>query len=243
MDRTWINLRSREGLEPWTRFQAQYPDLLLAYSWQVEDANLFDATQKPRQSSITTRSLARPLSQSRREFPCSYGPVFGQEDDASPHQAEMYHSGDSTGRVVPADQLPATTAGPRRAVGEPFVTTAPTDPVTRYSAADERNELDAEDEKGDFSGAEKEDPHNRPLTVAELRAYNRRLKRFRQVTRKRAELNSTDDFGNRLTHSQTRYLMSEFAKQPRPDAAHRERLSREIPGFSSRQVQVWFQNR
>ena len=37
--------------------------------------------------------------------------------------------------------------------------------------------------------------------------------------------------------------MSEFAKQPRPDAAHRERLSREIPGFSPRQVQVWFQNR
>lgn len=37
--------------------------------------------------------------------------------------------------------------------------------------------------------------------------------------------------------------MSEFAKQPHPDAAHRERLSREIPGLSSRQVQVWFQNR
>jgi hypothetical protein len=37
--------------------------------------------------------------------------------------------------------------------------------------------------------------------------------------------------------------MSEFAKQPHPDASHRERLSREIPGLSSRQVQVWFQNR
>lgn len=47
----------------------------------------------------------------------------------------------------------------------------------------------------------------------------------------------------RLTHQQTRFLMSEFAKQPHPDAAHRERLSREIPGLSPRQVQVWFQNR
>jgi hypothetical protein len=47
----------------------------------------------------------------------------------------------------------------------------------------------------------------------------------------------------RLTHQQTRFLMSEFAKQAHPDAAHRERLSREIPGLSPRQVQVWFQNR
>lgn len=37
--------------------------------------------------------------------------------------------------------------------------------------------------------------------------------------------------------------MSEFAKQAHPDASHRERLSKEIPGLSPRQVQVWFQNR
>lgn len=48
---------------------------------------------------------------------------------------------------------------------------------------------------------------------------------------------------DRLTHNQTRFLMSEFARQAHPDAAHRERLSREIPGLSPRQVQVWFQNR
>ncbi|KAF2863710.1 homeobox-domain-containing protein [Piedraia hortae CBS 480.64] len=47
----------------------------------------------------------------------------------------------------------------------------------------------------------------------------------------------------RLTHNQTRFLMSEFARQSHPDAEHRERLSREIPGLSPRQVQVWFQNR
>ncbi|KAL1881888.1 hypothetical protein Daus18300_000942 [Diaporthe australafricana] len=63
------------------------------------------------------------------------------------------------------------------------------------------------------------------MTPAERTAARRKMKRFR------------------LTHQQTRFLMSEFAKQPHPDAAHRERLSREIPGLSPRQVQVWFQNR
>ncbi|CAI6089215.1 unnamed protein product [Clonostachys chloroleuca] len=47
----------------------------------------------------------------------------------------------------------------------------------------------------------------------------------------------------RLTHQQSRFLMSEFVKQPHPDAAHRDRLSRQVPGLSPRQVQVWFQNR
>ncbi|PWY64764.1 homeobox transcription factor [Aspergillus heteromorphus CBS 117.55] len=47
----------------------------------------------------------------------------------------------------------------------------------------------------------------------------------------------------RLTHNQTRFLMSEFTRQAHPDASHRERLSKEIPGLTPRQVQVWFQNR
>ncbi|KAL8791083.1 MAG: hypothetical protein Q9213_000290 [Squamulea squamosa] len=62
-------------------------------------------------------------------------------------------------------------------------------------------------------------------TAAERLAEKRKMKRFR------------------LTHSQTRFLMSEFARQAHPDTAQRERLSRQIPGLSPRQVQVWFQNR
>ncbi|KAI1169173.1 hypothetical protein F5B18DRAFT_12153 [Nemania serpens] len=78
---------------------------------------------------------------------------------------------------------------------------------------------------GDVEGDGEDDTPSQPQTAAERTAARRKMKRFR------------------LTHQQTRFLMSEFAKQPHPDAAHRERLSREIPGLSPRQVQVWFQNR
>ncbi|KAI9682773.1 MAG: hypothetical protein M1822_006263 [Bathelium mastoideum] len=88
--------------------------------------------------------------------------------------------------------------------------------------ANELQELDFDmddDDDPEQSGIKPE------MTAAEIRAQKRKMKRFR------------------LTHNQTRFLMSEFARQAHPDAAHRERLSREIPGLSPRQVQVWFQNR
>ncbi|KAK0635403.1 hypothetical protein B0T17DRAFT_40220 [Bombardia bombarda] len=102
--------------------------------------------------------------------------------------------------------------------------------TTNHSASDVQNTIKEEDEdvlddedmvEGDVEG----DTPTQPQTAAERTAQRRKMKRFR------------------LTHQQTRFLMSEFAKQPHPDAAHRERLSREIPGLSPRQVQVWFQNR
>ncbi|KAI0471917.1 hypothetical protein GGR56DRAFT_97781 [Xylariaceae sp. FL0804] len=88
-------------------------------------------------------------------------------------------------------------------------------------AKEEEDEVLEDDEMVEGEG----EASNQPQTAAERTAARRKMKRFR------------------LTHQQTRFLMSEFAKQPHPDAAHRERLSREIPGLSPRQVQVWFQNR
>ncbi|KAF2852169.1 homeobox-domain-containing protein [Plenodomus tracheiphilus IPT5] len=118
-----------------------------------------------------------------------------------------------------------------------FGGSAPTSPISRLTppsthdglGMEEKMEdqdddliLDEKDDGGDSDGKDDERP---PLSAAEIRAAKRKMKRFR------------------LTHNQTRFLMSEFARQAHPDAAHRERLAREIPGLSPRQVQVWFQNR
>ncbi|KAI4261911.1 MAG: hypothetical protein L6R42_002905 [Xanthoria sp. 1 TBL-2021] len=91
--------------------------------------------------------------------------------------------------------------------------------------ASQRNEYEDDDLSTGSGEDEGQSPGDVPKTAAERRAEKRKMKRFR------------------LTHNQTRFLMSEFARQAHPDAAQRERLSREIPGLSPRQVQVWFQNR
>ena len=81
-------------------------------------------------------------------------------------------------------------------------------------------------------------------TAAEVRADKRRMKRFRWASDfDRGRSNAWLINHGRLTHGQTRFLQSEFARQAHPDSAQRERLSKEIPGLSPRQVQVWFQNR
>ncbi|KAI1341986.1 hypothetical protein F5Y15DRAFT_329579 [Xylariaceae sp. FL0016] len=101
------------------------------------------------------------------------------------------------------------------------------DTLTSTSGIDDISVGKDEDDEvlDDDEMLEGDEASGQPQTAAERTAARRKMKRFR------------------LTHQQTRFLMSEFAKQPHPDAAHRERLSREIPGLSPRQVQVWFQNR
>ncbi|KAF2712637.1 hypothetical protein K504DRAFT_372678 [Pleomassaria siparia CBS 279.74] len=116
-----------------------------------------------------------------------------------------------------------------------FGGSVPASPVSRMTPPSPND--DANGDKNDAEGDEiiiedrddcddlGKDDDKAPISAAELRAQKRKMKRFR------------------LTHNQTRFLMSEFTRQAHPDAAHRERLAREIPGLSPRQVQVWFQNR
>jgi hypothetical protein len=133
--------------------------------------------------------------------------------DGSPNTA---HPDDlSSGVDIPSSDIPSGAFGSRD--------NSPLDDLTPTSPRDD------DDFGGDLGLAitlgEDENGEKKTLSAAELRAQKRKMKRFR------------------LTHNQTRFLMSEFARQAHPDAAHRERLAREIPGLTPRQVQVWFQNR
>ncbi|GAM87994.1 hypothetical protein ANO11243_060230 [Dothideomycetidae sp. 11243] len=114
--------------------------------------------------------------------------------------------------------------GHRDSVVMPSSSTKP-EAISSSRVSDDEKDEDEEDDGSDSDAAIEEEGEDRPLTAAEIRQQKRKMKRFR------------------LSHTQTRYLMGEFARDAHPDAAHRERLSQEIPGLSPRQVQVWFQNR
>lgn len=148
---------------------------------------------------------------------------------------ESMFSNDTTGLPIPPNQFggPGSSTGPGSEVSH-----------SRHGLQHHLStskELEDHD-VGDEEMLEEAEPSERPQTTAERVAARRKMKRFR-YDRKHATSFYSKLTMIRLTHQQTRFLTSEFAKQPHPDAAHRERLSREIPGLSPRQVQVWFQNR
>lgn len=104
------------------------------------------------------------------------------------------------------------------------------------------------EDEGDSDGSEMISESGQRLVSGQSDSTlsRKKMKRFRYncfvVLALVVELLMTNS-DSRLTHSQSRFLTAEFAKQPHPDAAHREYLSTKIPGLSPRQVQVWFQNR
>lgn len=172
-------------------------------------------------------NATRPSLRSHKSFPYSLGPSsrlqheVGQDASTGPVLVEFKERLMSQGpQPVGTSALPPATFGG----------SAPTSPAGRLtphspSAGHVDEQMDDDDDLEGEMGEQEDEEDKPPMTAAELRAQKRKMKRFR------------------LTHNQTRFLMSEFARQAHPDAAHRERLSREIPGLSPRQVQVWFQNR
>ncbi|TLS30215.1 hypothetical protein PpBr36_02346 [Pyricularia pennisetigena] len=156
-----------------------------------------------------------------QEQPEEKGDMYSHKASQSNQQEQRNASGEHHGLRLNTDSLMSAPTGGQ---GQDLLTTRLGANEGQGVKEEEDDGLDDEDmlDEGDEDGG---DGSSQPQTAAERTAQRRKMKRFR------------------LTHQQTRFLMSEFAKQPHPDAAHRERLSREIPGLSPRQVQVWFQNR
>ncbi|PGH11434.1 hypothetical protein AJ80_07113 [Polytolypa hystricis UAMH7299] len=167
---------------------------------------------------------AAPSSSVIKEEPTSNG----EQNLPSNTQIEANHETLDLSKVKhpesdSADSVPTTQSESDRSSPGTHLTAISTD----GDHVDANGEIDCENEvdMGEPMQDQQRQLEEPAKTAAEKRAEKRKMKRFR------------------LTHNQTRFLMSEFTRQAHPDAAHRERLSREIPGLSPRQVQVWFQNR
>ncbi|EMC92698.1 hypothetical protein BAUCODRAFT_27052 [Baudoinia panamericana UAMH 10762] len=216
-----------------TRSEHFWPTQTLPVDSQspISETLLFDEVRTHAQS-LNARQIqmrpSRPSLRTHRSFPYTSGltqnPVAQDEKTVTNALLfeDVHDQSVTLGQPLPTLGLPGL---PQATYGG----SAPTSPQARLTSTSPKEPLPGADhdyEDTELDPAEQDDGEIRPpMTAAELRAHKRKMKRFR------------------LTHNQTRFLMSEFARQPHPDAAHRERLSREIPGLSPRQVQVWFQNR
>ncbi|KAJ9621288.1 hypothetical protein H2203_007340 [Taxawa tesnikishii (nom. ined.)] len=202
---------------------------------------------KPVDSGWQAQQVAAPYlghDASKAGAPAYYFEDHQQQPSLRTHKSLPYSLAASNAGVIGQGSVSSAEGTRRRqsgkesreSTGHPqtsFGGSAPASPASRVSPRSPgQDDKDAPGDEEDLDFAmeegEGEDDDGKPqsqMTAAEIRNQKRKMKRFR------------------LTHSQTRFLMSEFARQAHPDAAHRERLSREIPGLSPRQVQVWFQNR
>jgi len=212
-----------------TNFHADTAD----NSWQEQPSKL-ETTQESSEGNMALVQTeippsltldTKPMLRSHKTFPYGLRPGIGihqpdtpplNSSDGSPNTANPDELTPALGEI-PTNEIPSVTFGG----------SAPASPLSNMTPTTPKDEDDHQDLNGLNITMDPDDllDSGKPLTAAEIRAQKRKMKRFR------------------LTHNQTRFLMSEFARQAHPDAAHRERLAREIPGLTPRQVQVWFQNR
>ncbi|KAK4041649.1 hypothetical protein C8A01DRAFT_14589 [Parachaetomium inaequale] len=178
---------------------------------------------KPENSPLGHRLDPLGLRQPKQPSPIPEQPE-NQGDQYPPKAPELAHEESSTSTETRGMSLGSNPLSSVSSAGQGSET-APNHSGNEGQTIIKEEDEEVVDDEEMIEGEVEGDAQTQPQTAAERTAQRRKMKRFR------------------LTHQQTRFLMSEFAKQPHPDAAHRERLSREIPGLSPRQVQVWFQNR
>ncbi|KAF2425254.1 hypothetical protein EJ08DRAFT_404617 [Tothia fuscella] len=209
-------------------------------SWQDHKVQPLEATPdsatgemalvRPSMPGLDLDANRKPLLRSSKSFPY---PLLTSGTNIHEPDTPPLNSSDGSPTSINPDGLGISNLDTSHHQDMAIITfggSAPASPMSNMSAdSPNKDGHDQQDLNGlnidmDDLTEERED-NSKPMTAAEIRAQKRKMKRFR------------------LTHNQTRFLMSEFARQAHPDAAHRERLAREIPGLSPRQVQVWFQNR
>ncbi|KAI5201193.1 hypothetical protein E4T39_05335 [Aureobasidium subglaciale] len=174
--------------------------------------------QAPQEPVPNSHVLSAPQGPSLRSYKTSPYPLNAQYSTGSTGPTSYTQHAPSEGKTQSNVGLGTQTLGDS-------LPGSPSSHLSPHSQGLDPDDEIADDDDQDASGDADDGENKPPMTAAELRNQKRKMKRFR------------------LTHNQTRFLMSEFSRQAHPDAAHRERLSREIPGLSPRQVQVWFQNR
>ncbi|RAL67447.1 hypothetical protein DID88_008202 [Monilinia fructigena] len=225
-----------EALPPQQDWREQYSSYQLpgenGIAHQNYEHSASSSTNNGQQQPITRPPLEHrhTLGPVRPEAPST--PIIERPDSAPGDCGQPAANRTRDESIVPTESTPLSLAS----IASNPLSSASSAPLPQQGAGAHANEdegalLDPKEEDDDDVDDDddmldgEDGGSSTPQTAAERRAERRKMKRFR------------------LTHQQTRFLMSEFAKQAHPDAAHRERLSREIPGLSPRQVQVWFQNR
>lgn len=138
-------------------------------------------TQPPLLCTTEPLKLERPSLRSHKSFPYSLEGANRLQDDFTRLQPNT----DPLGDFTRAQEDSATTASPdlrRTNVGA----SAPTSPVSRltpHSPAGDNDGINMEDEDIELEAGEQEEggADRPPMTAAELRAYKRKMKRFRSV--------------------------------------------------------------
>lgn len=142
---------------------------------QIEYEGPVDSAYESNNPSADPRSFARPTSGPSQVVPSFYERPYSHHNQWSVQRTTSY------GNIAPAERPTAPEYLPPASVGLPRMIDQVSVPLTKTA---DRNELHIEDEDIELSDLEPDDdPENPSVTVAELRAHNRRLKRFRQVRR------------------------------------------------------------
>lgn len=138
---------------------------------QVEHEGPVDSAHEPIQPSTASDSFVRPNPQFSKGGPVFYGHANSHYSNWNAYETAKYaHIAPANRSIAPGNQAVTSADAPRTG-----------DQVSKpHGTGSDQDQYPVEDEDIELSDLEPEDgPATGSVTVAELRAHNRRLKRFR----------------------------------------------------------------